>query len=263
MQYSTVIVGLLMVFFGGTFGATIAAVETFTHLAYNDTKEALATLYKQYQIADEAAEKDEDENPLSDDADTRDAELRRRAFLIFKSVDPKAISKAAGAIWSGFFGVICALRVKFAHAVSLGISIGDMTTGLFHRYCEPHLLKMLPESLHKWAPFVSNYFCRSFAVSLAWMFQIIIIAFHASLRGSSLFVKSVAKILVEKKLVKKETLPPMDSARWNTAVYIIAALGFSYQAKSGFAISFPLNLFLLPISVVEFTLKMIICTYGI
>jgi hypothetical protein len=79
LQYSSVFIGLLMIFFGGTFGATIAAVETFHHLAYEDTKEALTVLYKQYQIADDAANKDEDQHALSV-GDRREAELRRRAL---------------------------------------------------------------------------------------------------------------------------------------------------------------------------------------
>jgi hypothetical protein len=262
LQYSSVFIGLLMIFFGGTFGATIAAVETFHHLAYEDTKEALTVLYKQYQIADDAANKDEDQHALSV-GDRREAELRRRALLIFKSVDPNKISRASSAIWSGCFGVVCALRVKFAHAVSLGLSIGNMTTGLFHRYGEPHLIAMLPESLHKWVPFISNYLCRSFAVSLAWTFQIIIVAFHAALRGSNLFVTGVVDLLVGKGFMKRASLPPRESARWNTIVYVVAAVGFYYQAKSGFSVPFPLNLFLWPISLVEFTLKLIVGTYGI
>ena len=107
-------------------------VETFHHIAYKDTKVAANILIKQYNIADEAAEKDEAEHPLpnnASDSQKRDAELRRRVFVIFKSVDPEAIQRASGAIWSGCFAVVCALRVKFAHAVTLGVSIGDMTTG--------------------------------------------------------------------------------------------------------------------------------------
>ena len=262
LQYSSLVVGLLMVFFGGTFGATIAAAETFKHLAYDDTKEAVAILYKQYEIADKAAEKDEDANPLASGEEKRKAELRRRALIIFKSIDPDAIQKALGAMWSGVFGVVCALRVKFAHAVTLGISIGDMTTGLFHRYGEKHIVNMLPDSLHKWVPMVSRYLCRTLAISLAWTLQIIIIAFHAALRGSNMFLNGIVHICVERGYIKKAMVPPKASARWNAIVYILAAIGFMYQAKAGFSVPFPLNLVLWPISILEFTLKMLIGTYG-
>ena len=259
-------VGLLMVFFGGTFGATIAAVETFRHIALADTKEALKILYKQYEIADRAAEKDERKNPLpstAKESDQREVELRRRAFLIFKSVDPNAISKAVSAITSGAFGVLCALRVKFAHAVALGISIGDMTTGLFQRYGTPKVKSMLPEDLHKWVPLLSNYLCRSLAVSLAWTFQLIIIAFHASLRGANLVLDGVVALLMAKGMMNSHSVPPKESARWHAMVYCVAGFGFLYQAKSGFSVPFPLNLFLWPISLVEFTLKLVVGTYGI
>jgi len=303
LQYSSILVGLLMVFFGGTFGATIAAAETFSHLAMKDTKEALNILYSQYKIADAAAEKDEDANPLTSnatDAQKRDAELRRRALVIFKSIDPDAISKALGAMWSGLFGVVCALRVKFAHAVTLGVSIGDMTSGLFHRYGEKYLIDMFPESLHKWVPMLSRYLCRAFSVSLAWTLQVIIVAFHASLRGANMFVGGLATVLVQRGLVQQKSLPPKESARWNTIVYIVAAVGFWFQAKvrcfvsryvvvvytllllmfltvlfivllfflflffaiqSGFSVPFPLNLVLWPISFFEFTLKLLVGTY--
>ena len=85
------------------------------------------------------------------DSEKRDAELRRRALVIFKSVDPDVVSKAGGAVWSGLFGVICALRVKFALSVSLGVSIGNMLTPLFRKHVEPHLVRrVLPETLSKW-----------------------------------------------------------------------------------------------------------------
>ena len=48
----------------------------------------------------------------------------------------------------------------------------------------------------------------------------------------------------------------------HTLVYIVAAIGFFYQAKNNFSVPFPLNLLLWPFSMIEFSLKLIVGTYG-
>lgn len=123
-------------------------------------------------------------------------------------------------------------------------------------------MALLPESLHKWVPMIANWCMRSFAVSLAWTLQVIIVAFHSSLRGANLFVSGMLALLVKHNVIQKKILPPKESARMHTLVYVVAAVGFFYQAKNHFSVPFPLNLVLWPCSMIEFSLKLIVGTYG-
>ena len=80
------------------------------------------------------------------------------------------ISKSAG-LSGVVFAVVCTLRVKFAHAVSLGVAISDMITGVVHRHGEPILEELVGPSLHKWVPVVSRWLCRSFQSCLPGHFR--------------------------------------------------------------------------------------------
>ena len=259
-QYSGIFLGLLLMLFGGAFAATIAAVEAFRQIAWEATKTNMSILYKQYQIAEDAAKKDEDEHPRDGSEDEQIA-LRRRALVIFKAVDPDLISNAAGAIWSGLFAVVCALRVKFAHAVSLGVAIGDMTTAVVHRHGEPILKELVGPSLHKWVPVVCRWMCRGLSITIAWTLQRIIVAFHSSLRGANMFVDGCVQAAIDRKMIKKGQLPPRSSARYNGVVQVFAVLGFLWQVRSGFGLIFPLNLLLLPLTMFESFLTLLVGTW--
>lgn len=269
LQYSGILVGLAMIFFGGTFATTIAAVEAFRQVGWAQTSRSMAILYDQYRIADEASRKDESSTSSGQrrtslsalSPEERDAEIRRRAKLILKAVDPEEISGAVRGVWSGVFAVICALRIKFAHAVTLGASIGDMTTGLMRRYAEPVLNEAVSPELRKWTPIAIGWISRCIAVSLAWILQRVIVAFHSALRGSNLFLGGVTKVLVEKKLVQAKAIPPRGSARYNALMWGIAGFGFMWQLKSGFSLPFPLNVLLLPLSMFESTLALVVGTW--
>ena len=265
LQYVGILVGIIMVFFGGTFAATIAAVEAFRQIAWKDCKVNAARLWQQYQVADQAAAKDEAEHDaagLPASGPERDAALRRRALVIFKAVDPEIVSNSTSAIWSGLFAVVCSLRVKFAHAVALGAAIGDMTTSLVHRHLEQLVQDMVDPSLHKYIPFVSSWLCRSFAISMAWVLQRIIVAFHSALRGANLVVKGFVQVLVDRKLLDPAKLPPPESARYHSVIYAIAGFGFLCQLRSGFSLPFPLNLLLMPFTMFEWGLTLVVGTWN-
>ena len=181
---------------------------------------------------------------------------------MFKAVDPDLISKSAGAIWSGLFAVVCTLRVKFAHAVSLGVAIGDMITGVVHRHGEPILKELVGPSLHKWVPVVSRWLCRSFSVMLAWTLQRVIISFHSALRGSNMFVDGCVRVAIDRNIIKEGQLPPRDSARYHGVTYIFAAFGFLWQLRSGFGLPFPLNMLLFPVTILENCLTLVVGTWN-
>merc|ERR1712146_611730 len=117
---------------------------------------------------------------------------RRKLLLVAKSVNPDNVTNALAGIWSGVFGVVCTLRIQFAQAVTLGAAIGDVLHRGVLKYLEPTVVTMIPEEhgyLKKWVPSLVRYTCRSVAVSIAWLLQRVISAFHSAVRGSEITIK--------------------------------------------------------------------------
>ena len=74
------------------------------------------------------------------------------------SVNPDALSLAIGNLYTGFLAIVAALRIKFARAVALGSSIGEILAKPASRFISPLIAMMLPKEYKKWAnPTVSRH----------------------------------------------------------------------------------------------------------
>ena len=73
-----------------------------------------------------------------------------------------------------------------------------------------------------------------------------------------MFVDGVVQVARERGIIKEGQLPPRESARYHGVTYVFAALGFLWQASSGFDLPFPLNLLLLPFTMFEGFLTLVI-----
>lgn len=72
-------------------------------------------------------------------------------------MNPDALSLALGNLYTGFLAIVAALRIKFARAVALGASIGEIVGKPASRYISPLISMMLPKDYKKWAnPTVSK-----------------------------------------------------------------------------------------------------------
>ena len=263
-ELGTALLGLLMVFFGGTYLTTIAAFEAFRQCGWERTERHLRILFQNYAKAKIAFAKDDEEDAdgdgVPDVLQISSNELyRRKALLIAKSVEPDDVSNAMAGIWSGVFGVVCVLRIQFAAAVTLGAAIGDVLHKGVHQYLQPTLSDMVPQEhnyLKKWVPTVVKYLCRSFAVTIAWLLQRVISAFHSAIRGSEMAIKGITLYL--KRHGHIQAVPVEGSQLWFVLNICLAFVGFMWQIRSGFALSFPWNLLFFPITIVEWILVNIV-----
>lgn len=252
--------GLLMVYFGGTYVSTIAAVEAFRQCGWQRTETHVKVLMENYRAAkvesakDDARDDDGDGIPDIQQISNNDL-YRRKLLLLAKSVNPDNVTNALAGIWSGVFGVVCTLRIQFAQAVTLGAAIGDVVHKGVHKYLEPTILTMIPEEhnyLRKWVPSVVRYTCRSFAVSIAWLLQRVISAFHSAIRGSEMTIKGVSMYL--KRHGHIDEVPKEGSQLWFCLMFGLAISGFLWQLRMGFTLPFPLNVIFLPFSIFEWFL---------
>lgn len=79
----------------------------------------------------------------------------------------------------------------------------------------------------------------------------VISAFYSAIRGAELFAKGLSHFLNRNGI---ELPVEDDSFAFALLVCSVATLGFLTQVLSGFSLPFPLNLFLLPLTIVEWLL---------
>jgi hypothetical protein len=256
-QLAPILTGLVLCCFGGSYVTLIAAVEAFRLTGYQRMSAALGIIYQSALTALEASRKDDavdaDGDGVADVLQISQQQLlTRKLQVVFKAVDPDRFSDALTAVWSGSLAVIATLRVQFAQAVTLGASIGDMAYKYVGTTVEPVLRNVIPPEGHRWVPTLVTYACKAFGVSIAWFLQRVISAFYSATRGGQMFATNLQLYL---KTNRNIDLPP--NAVHGIALFMTGA-GFLWQLNHGFSVPFPLNFFLLPVTIVEYLLMWIV-----
>jgi len=251
-EFVPLIFGLIMVFFGGHYFTLFAAIEAYRMCGYEQTKECLLQLYQSYLIVLMENERDnmvdENNDGIADVLQIDKKELfTRKLSLILKSMDPVKVSNALSGLWMGFLSVVAVLRLKFAQAIALGATIGNIFHGYVETWMSPILHKVIPVAYHKWIPVIISYSCKTVGVSIAWMIQRVISAFYSSIRGAQMFTFGAVNYLARNGYQSID-----EKSHLNMFIIgLIAWCGFAWQLQSGFSLSFPLNILLFPLSVLE------------
>lgn len=260
-QYGPLFLGIVMCFFGGSYVTIIAAVEAVRLSVWQRLWTGFDVLYKNYKIAEAESKKDDmvdaDGNGVADVLEISDRELlTRKLYLFARTVDPNQVADSTTNIWSAFLAVVATLRVHFAQAITLGSSLGEMAQGHLSKSTLPLVQKALPQDLQKWSPVVDGFMFKFIGVLAAWFLSRIISGFHAAIRGANMFVVN-AIILARQRGFVDEAFDE-KSAKASGLAMVLAALGFYWQLSNGFSVPFPLNVLLLPITIVEWLLTIFI-----
>lgn len=259
------LIGFFMAFFGGSFLITIAACEAFRASgAYESTMQAVFDIQKDYRLVLEADKKD---NELDEDGDgiadvkqiSNDELVKRKLRLVFKSVNPERVMNALAAIYAGFIAVIAALKIQFARALALGNSIGEVVTKPALQYGEPKLDELVPEEYRKWNKHVLSMICKVTSVMIAWFLQRVISTVHSAVRGGTLFAESLLNYLIKQGKLggeNPEKFMTSDEKRdMEQKLSVgITILGVLFQFYMGWGLIFPLNILLLPFTMLEWFL---------
>ena len=273
--------GLALLFFGGTFATTVAAFEAFRLCGYGQLRTCAVKLWDNYLIACDASAKDDrvdaDGDGVADVKQLSGQQLASRKLrLLLKVVDPEQVAEALAGLWAGFSAVIAALKIKFARAVTFGATLGDLLFQASILYVRPAFQAALDPSVHKWITPAVRYASRSLGVLLAFAFQRVISALHSSVRGAELALAGAARLLAQRGV----RLPvEVGSPLFHFAAWILAAIGFYHQASDymrpphreeqrtdskktqvagGFRLGFPMNVLLLPVSVIDWSLTQLV-----
>mmetsp|Transcript_49894 Transcript_49894/g.165195 ORF Transcript_49894/g.165195 Transcript_49894/m.165195 type:complete len:399 (-) Transcript_49894:139-1335(-) len=283
MNAIKMVFGAALCFFGGTYYASIAAIEAFRIFGWETLQANVKIVMEQANAVQAASEID---NSVDDDHDgvadvnqiSSQALLRRKTVLAMTTIqEPERLKKAVGNLWTAYVSVLATLRLEFARTTSLALAIVEMIKFPIMRWILPPLMMFLGSDLSHWAKTFVEVTLNVIAMVVAWYMQMIISSFYSAIRGGRLFAEGLIAVLIEKDLLRKlpffkkarSSDPPegekaefdADESYLDEVIgFSFAGVGFLWQLTSGFALPFPLNLVFFPLTLVEYFLRWQIAT---
>lgn len=208
---------------------------------------------------------------------------QHKLFLAMSVVkDPKKLQEAWGALFTAYLAVLATLRLEFARTTAFALGIVEMCKFPIVRTFAPMLTAAIGPKLMHWTETLIETALTFLAVVFAWYLQMIVSAFYSGLRGGRMFAEALIEFLQQKKTddgvpyIDKLPFPiarvdpndptspfdPNESFLDEAIGYSLAALGFSFQFFNGFSLPFPLNIVLLPLTMIEWFLRIQISMTG-
>ena len=266
MNVLTMIFGVALCFFGGTYVASIAAIEAARQLGWQKVVTEVTVVREQLQIVYAASAEDdkvdEDGDGVADVDQLEATELAQRKLRVaMKAVtEPNRLQEAFGALFASYLAVLATLRLEFARTTAFALGIVEMAKFPIIRILGPMVAATLGEDLAHWTQTLVETALTFFAVVFAWFLQMIISAFYSGLRGGKMFADGLIAFLVEKDLMDKVPLiqqpfDPDESYLDEAIGYGLAGFGFLFQIFNGFTLPFPLNIVFLPLTIIEWFLR--------
>ena len=157
--------------------------------------------------------------------------------------------------------MLATLKLEFARTTAIALGIVDTIRFPTVRIFSPLVRSLLGDELGHWTKTVITSLLTIVAVAAAWYLQMIISAFYSGLRGGRMFADAAIRLLVGKGWIDKvpgiaKPFDPEQSYFDEAIGYTLAAFGFLFQLLSGFGLPFPFNLVFLPLTAVEWFLRL-------
>mmetsp|Transcript_9780 Transcript_9780/g.25285 ORF Transcript_9780/g.25285 Transcript_9780/m.25285 type:complete len:422 (-) Transcript_9780:341-1606(-) len=251
--------GLALCFFGGTFNVAIAATEAFYAAGWQRAYWSSLIVYDdarriRFAIAEDDLV-DADGDGVADVDQIGSKELvNRKVALAFRTIeDPEALQGAFGNVWAAYLAVLATLQFKFARTTAFAVGIASSSRFFFLKLLGPPLNHVMPADTEHWVPVMIDTFVHIVALVLAWYLQMVMSAVTSGLRGGTIAARAFLEFANErgwKKLDDEAT-----SLSDETIGMIIAAGGICFQLLNNFALPFPANIILFPLTLVQWVLK--------
>eukprot|EP00814_Leptocylindrus_danicus_P020403 CAMPEP_0116015678 /NCGR_PEP_ID=MMETSP0321-20121206/6990_1 /TAXON_ID=163516 /ORGANISM="Leptocylindrus danicus var. danicus, Strain B650" /LENGTH=326 /DNA_ID=CAMNT_0003485515 /DNA_START=67 /DNA_END=1047 /DNA_ORIENTATION=- len=259
---AAMLIGLIFCFFGGLYPTLFAALQAARLSGWDSLVGALKNLNQEIQVILEADKKDslkdEDGDGIADVNELDSKEFfERKTKLVLTKINPTKVDDALSTIYKVWLGVAAALAIKFARTISLALSLADAINKPVMKYAGPFLEKAVPKEYSRWIPVVVAWITKSIGMSIAWYIQTIISAFTSAIQGGLMTARAMLKFCA-KRGIKLGGFIPEDHNETlidETIGYTLAALGFFFQFKVGFDITFPFNIPLMPFEMAETWLR--------
>jgi hypothetical protein len=260
--------GLVLCFFGGTYFATIAAVEAFRQFGGDDLLRHLKLILDDVEIAVKAVQDDAAAKKDKDKGEEGKVDAGHLAFVVMKSVkEPEKLQLAVRYFLTTWMAVKISLRSKFAQTIALCLKISDTLELPACRIFGPLLSATLGKDLEMWSHTIISTTIKIIAVWVATYVQSVISSVYSSIHGATLFATGLINLLGEHfhhlpyvKLTKdptdgKEKFDADNSWLDEIIGWPLAALGCYWQFMNNYALPFPFNLVLWPMALVEWFVR--------
>jgi len=246
--------------------ASLAALSAFQQFGWNKVQVELQVVWEQLKLVQQANEEDnmldEDGDGVADVDQIAANELAQRKIeMAMKSItEPARLQRAFGGLFSAYLAVLATLRLEFARTTAFALSIAEMVSLTVLRAVLPAVTAALGQELAHWAKTIIETSLFFVAIIFAWLIQTIISAFYSGLRGGKMFADALIQELIDRDLLDKvpfvqKPFDPDESYLDEVIGYAIAAAGFSFQLFNGFQVPFPLDILFLPLTILEWFLK--------
>jgi len=251
------LMGLGMCFAGGAYCTSIAAVEAFRVTGWETTRRALRDVYfeaKNIQAAHAADDKkDDDRDGKADVLALAPAELLQRKVKVLALAvkDPDKMMAALGGLYTSWLAVQGTLRLQYAKTITLGVSIANELEKPAMSWLVPIVVPLIPPAYHHWIPSIIRASIKSVAVFIAWQLQIVISAVQSAIRGGRLAARKTLSYCDRHGHIH---VPDIDGLG-EVIGYTLAVFGFYTQWQWGFGLPFPLNLIMLPFTMIEWYIR--------
>ena len=267
--------GAVLCFFGGTYVASLAAIEAFRTMGGERLWADLVYVYEQIMLVNAANDKDEEASGSSVEllnANKHADVAQRKVYVIMRTIsEPGRLEDAVGSLWSAYVAVLATLSLQFAQIAALALGMAATVKPIVTRLIEPILVHTLDEKLQHWIGSIINVTLNLLALWVAWTLVAVVASVYSGLRGGRMFADALFGLVKDFGVVERipeacrDTIRPWldpDTSLIDEGVmYLLAFAGIYSQIFSGFSIIFPLNLVLFPLTCVEWFLRFQI-TFG-
>eukprot|EP00933_Yihiella_yeosuensis_P052040 TRINITY_DN5001_c0_g2_i7.p1 TRINITY_DN5001_c0_g2~~TRINITY_DN5001_c0_g2_i7.p1 ORF type:complete len:376 (+),score=84.29 TRINITY_DN5001_c0_g2_i7:77-1204(+) len=264
--------GIALCFFGGVYFMSIAAVEAFRNFGGAQLLVELEMVWEQALLVGVAHEKDQKVDANKDgivdvEQMTMNELVTHKAKMAMIAIDkPDRLMKAVQYLLSAWVSVIATLKVQFARTVAIALGIAEMLELPATQVFGPILALLLGKDLQHWAAPIVMTTIKIIAVAIATYIQSIISAFYSGLRGGRIFGTYFVQFLADNfgtKLPKaifgdiseEKPFNPDESYLDEILGLPLAAVGFYFQFTSGFALEFPFDIIMLPLTIIEWVIR--------
>ena len=141
------------------------------------------------------------------------------------------------------------IKLQFAKSIALGHAL----VNIFQESSLNSVIIVVADSLispeyARWTQPVLRYVIQTIAITVSFFLHRFMVAFHSALRGGFLCSQNLVEYAVE-----MQWLEANDTRLSIIEIsgYILAIAGLFFQLAYGFALPFPLNVFLFPFTICE------------
>ena len=143
---------------------------------------------------------------------------------------------------------LATVKLRVCKSLTLSSSLSKDTVPLLMKTVNASLRSVVPAAYHALVPVVVNNAVRAGILFLALVQHRLLSTYHSAIRGGLLISRGLLSYLNAMRIV---TLKEEDTLIDEITGYGLAYLGLLAQARHDFQLSFPLNVVLLPFSLVE------------